>query len=81
VPTMDETRPRPWWLQIHLRPDPEGPRAVLHRSECGQAPKPSLPMTDREAVDAVKEGGVVPCDLCRPHKAPLWLNHPPRPGG
>ena len=80
VPTVDETAPRPWWLETHAQPDPDGPHAVLHRRGCGQAPNPSLSCTDEEAVDTVQRGGVVPCTVCRPERAPLWLRHSPRPG-
>jgi hypothetical protein len=81
VPTIDETLPRPWWLQIHTHAQDDATKALLHRKGCGQAPNPSLPCTDSEVIDEVKGGGVVPWTACRPERAPLWLKYPPRPGG
>lgn len=86
VHTVDERLPRPWKVVIYSPLPDDGPAGMLHRKDCRQA-QGGLPLTDEEAVDTVRgslygpENRIMPCEHCRPHKAPLWLKHLPRPGG
>lgn len=79
VPTIDERRPRPWAVVLYAREGDDGPVGILHRKDCHQGRR-GLPLSDEEAVDTIRraDGRISPCDVCRPHTAPLWRRHRPR---